>query len=116
MLPVVGAHRNGVQLEALIRQHLGVILIIALDIRLAKLLEKRLGTAGDQIAASHNLDIRLVEVAVHMRMRNAAAADDADTQLAAGIDGGLFLVFLKGVQAILVRHKTHSFFFSLYIT
>ena len=92
MLAVVGADGHGIQLQALVIQHLLVGGIIGFDALHAIALEEGCRLAGNQVAARDQLDIGHPLVGINVRICDPAAPDDTDAQLAIGVDDLLDLL------------------------
>ena len=89
---VVGADADGVQVQGLVGQHLGVV-AVALNAFHAQVCEELLSLAGDQVGTCHDLNVGLLQVADHVSLGDPAAADDTDADLLGSVNiaGGLYI-------------------------
>ena len=104
MLTVVGADGHGVEIEALVVQHLLVGSVIGLDALNLVLLKESGGLAGDQIASCNDLHVGLLLEGAHVRAGDPAASDKANAQLFGSVNSLCFPDVLKRVQILIQCH------------
>ena len=118
MLTVVCTNANRIKLKTFIIKHFLVRRIVGFNAFKLIFFEKFASLAGYEVAACNNFNIGALEICLHVRIGNAAGADEADSDLSSGVcDRGLDIGIFERVKirvSVSCNYFCHAFIFSFF--